>query len=74
MLITDEDIEPAQQLHDVKKALLTLWQDLDDVRQMNNIKFTMDTGGCAYGAYKATEYAQKRVAKAYKELTGEDLP
>ena len=34
----------------------------------------MDTGGFSYGAYKATEYAQKRVAKAYKDITGEDLP
>ena len=74
LLFTDEDIEPAQQLHDVKKALLTLWQDLDDVRQMNNIKVTMDTGGFAYGAYKATEYAQKRLSKAYKDITGEVLP
>ena len=74
LLFTDEDIEPAQQLHDVKKALMTLWQDLDDVRQMNNIKVTMDTGGFAYGAYKATEYAQKRLSKAYKDITGEDLP
>lgn len=72
--LADADIEPAQQLHDVKKALLTLWQDLDDVRQMNNIKVTMDTGGFAYGAYKATEYAQKRLSKAYKDITGEDLP
>lgn len=60
--------------HDTKKVLLTLWQDLDDVRQLHNVKVTMDAGGFAYGAYKATEYAQKRVAKAYKELTGEDLP
>ncbi len=74
LLFTDADIEPAQQLHDVKKALLTLWQDLDDVRQMNNIKVTMDTGGFPYGAYKATEYAQKRLSKAYKDITGEDLP
>ena len=44
------------------------------VRQLRNVKVTMDAGGFAYGAYKATEYAQKRVAKAYKELTGEDLP
>ncbi len=73
LLFTDADIDQTQQ-HDVKKALLTLWQDLDDVRQLHNVKVTMDTGGFAYGAYKATEYAQKRVAKAYKLLTGEDLP
>ena len=65
--------KPTQQ-HDTKKALLTLWQDLDDVRQLHNVKVTMDAGGFAYGAYKATEYAQKRVAKAYKDITGEDLP
>ena len=64
----------AEQHHDTKKALLTLWQDLDDVRQLHNVKVTMDAGGFAYGAYKATEYAQKRVAKAYKDITGEDLP
>jgi transcriptional regulator with XRE-family HTH domain len=73
LLFTDADIEPEQQ-HDTKKALLTLWQDLDDVRQLHNVKVTMDAGGFAYGAYKATEYAQKRVAKAYKDITGEDLP
>ena len=73
LLFTDADIEPAKQ-YDAKKALLTIWKDLDDVRQMNNVKVTMDTGGFAYGAYKATEYAQKRVAKAYKDITGEDLP
>lgn len=74
LLFTDADIDQTQQRHDVKKALLTLWQDLDDVRQLHNVKVTMDTGGFAYGAYKATEYAQKRVAKAYKDITGEDLP
>ena len=73
LLFTDADIEPAQQ-HDTKKALLKLWQDLDDVRQLHNVKVTMDAGGFAYGAYKATEYALKRVAKAYKDITGEDLP
>ena len=73
LLFTDADIDQTQQ-HDVKKALLTIWQDLDDVRQLHNVKVTMDAGGFAYGAYKATEYAQKRVAKAYKDITGEDLP
>lgn len=73
LLFTDADIDQTQH-HDVKKALLTLWQDLDDVRQLHNVKVTMDTGGFAYGAYKATEYAQKRLSKAYKDITGEDLP
>ena len=74
LLFTDADIDQTQKRHDVKKALLTLWQDLDDVRQFHNVKVTMDTGGFAYGAYKATEYAQKRLSKAYKDITGEDLP
>ena len=73
LLFTDADIEPEQQ-HDTKKVLLKLWQDLDDVRQLHNVKVTMEAGGFAYGAYKATEYALKRVAKAYKDITGEDLP
>ena len=47
LLFTDADIEPAKQ-YDAKKALLTIWQELDDIRQMNNVKVTMDTGGLFY--------------------------